>query len=118
MQSNLKYEQKELTKLQNEASPDEDLISESNTKIDKLNEGIQGWTAILNYIDSILARAAVDDLEALTGLMPQELMDNAKHLDRSDAPDAAAELETYNAISFTGGGHSVSWTLHCLSKPS
>ena len=108
MQRNLEYEQKQLAELQGETSPDEDLISESNTKIDKLNEGIEGWTAILNYTDHILARAAADDLEPLTGLMPQELMDNAKHLDMSAAPDAAAELERYNAISFTGGGHAVS----------
>ena len=108
MNRNLDYEQKKLAGLEGESSPDEDLISETNTKIEKLEEGIQGWTTILSYTDGILARAAEDDLEALTGLMPQKLMDDAKHLDMSDAPDAAAALETYNAISFTGGGHSVS----------
>ena len=83
------------------------MVSSTQTKIEKVEEAIQGWQSIINYTDTTLAQAEAGELEALTKLMPHELMAAAKNLDLSDAPGAAAEMELYDAISFTGGGHAV-----------
>jgi hypothetical protein len=83
------------------------LIEATETKINKVEAAIEGWLSIINYTDTTLAQAEAGELEALTKLMPHELMAAAKNLDLSDAPGAAAEMELYDAISFTGGGHAV-----------
>jgi capsule polysaccharide export protein KpsE/RkpR len=108
LQANLAAAQAELVAYQAEASPDADLIEAAQTKIEKVEEAITGWQSIINYTDKTLAQAEAGDLVALTQLMPHELMAAAKNLDRSDAPGAAAKMELYDAISFTGGGHAVS----------
>ena len=108
MQTNLAAAQAELTNYEAEASPDATLIEETQTKISKVEEAIAGWQTIINYTDTTLAQAEAGELTALTGLMPHSLMAAAKHLNLEDAPGAAAEMELYDAISFTGGGHAVS----------
>ena len=93
------------------------MVSSTKTKIEKVEEAIQGWQAIINYTDTTLAQAEAGELKALTKLMPRELMAAAKNLDLSAAPGAAAEMEVYNAISFTGGGHAVSQVLATTDAP-
>ena len=85
------------------------LINDTLTKISKVEEAIAGWQAIADYIDSTLAEAEAGNLTVLTGLMPHKLMAAAKNIDLSAAPEAADKLELYDAISFTGGGHAVSF---------
>ncbi|EDQ86327.1 uncharacterized protein MONBRDRAFT_11172 [Monosiga brevicollis MX1] len=82
---------------------------EAQEKVDKLKEAILGWKGILNYTDEVLYNASTGALEPLTGLMPGELFDAARDLDRKPDGKAADELEKYSAISFMGGGQLYSY---------
>jgi hypothetical protein len=107
LQANLAAAQAELMAQQTGANPDAVLINASQTKIAKIQEAIQGWQSIITYIDTTLQKAEAGNLSSLTNLMPHELMAAARTLDQQLAPEAAAKLELYDAISFTGGGNAV-----------
>jgi len=97
------------------ANADTVLINASQTKIAKIQEAIQGWQGVMTYIDTTLQKAETGNLLSLTNLMPQELMAAARTLDQQLAPEAAAKLELYDAISFTGGGNAVCAAGRCFS---
>ena len=104
MRKNLAYYEAEYEELL-ETQPDNVASqNETLTKISKINEGIDGWQSILDYIDTMTAQAEAGNLTRQTHLMPSKLMANAMDFDLNKVEDAEANLEVNDAISFSGGG--------------
>lgn len=51
-------------------------IKANEEKRTKLSEGVQGWQAILDYIDEVASKAESKQLDAVSGLMPNTLVDD------------------------------------------
>ncbi|EDQ87632.1 uncharacterized protein MONBRDRAFT_37822 [Monosiga brevicollis MX1] len=104
LRKNLAYYEAEYEELL-ETQPDNVASqNETLTKISKINEGIDGWQSILDYIDTMTAQAEAGNLTRQTHLMPSKLMANAMDFDLNKVEDAEANLEVNDAISFSGGG--------------
>lgn len=92
----------------NEDDPvDQTMLETTQTKIDKLKEATDGFERIINHTDSVLARAAIGNLTEVTKLMPSILTKAVLDLEERPAPDAESKLEQTSAISFSGGGQKV-----------
>eukprot|EP00045_Choanoeca_perplexa_P006861 m.59743 g.59743 ORF g.59743 m.59743 type:complete len:2336 (-) comp13823_c0_seq5:1666-8673(-) len=112
LEANLNAAKQELTDLQDAIVPNTVLISDQRNKIAKVEEAIKGWKSVLNRTDQVLQDAELDKLDAVTNLMPQSLMNDARDLDDSEskAPGAAAAMKNYHTLSFTGGGQTYEYS--------
>eukprot|EP00730_Choanoeca_flexa_P007844 TRINITY_DN12401_c0_g1_i6.p1 TRINITY_DN12401_c0_g1~~TRINITY_DN12401_c0_g1_i6.p1 ORF type:complete len:2361 (+),score=333.61 TRINITY_DN12401_c0_g1_i6:340-7422(+) len=99
-----------LTQLEAQAMPDSVVIQTQKAKIAKLAQAINGWRKVTNYINTTLQRAAEGKLARATNLIPNELTRKAMTLDMELVPNAQAEIDARDTLSFYGGGHSYTFS--------
>ncbi len=109
-------EQEALEKLElSKTNPSQRILQDIRTRITRLKEGIDGWQKQIDRVDDLYKNAGKDSsIKPVTNLVSNQLLqkdgkDSVTRANGSKA-DNANEIRDISAISFVGGGSSITYS--------